>query len=97
MCSPFEGAPGIAREHPDEIHLLATDVVMFGMSGDEVADRVLELRPDMRLMYLSGYTEDALAEYGVLESGVPILQKPYTMRELVDTVESVLSASAGGA
>jgi FixJ family two-component response regulator len=70
-----------------------TDVVMPGMSGPEVVERVRALRPGIRVLYASGYTDDAIARYGVLAPGVLLLEKPFTMegvarkvREALDTV-----------
>jgi len=68
----------IAQEHNGHIHLLLTDVIMPGLSGREVAERVSSLRPDIKILYMSGYTDEAIARHGVLEAGIALLQKPFT-------------------
>jgi two-component system cell cycle sensor histidine kinase/response regulator CckA len=73
------------------VHLLLTDVIMPEMSGRKVRDRIAELHPDARILYMSGYTDDVIAQHGVLGEGVPFLQKPFTNYELVDKVRTVLN------
>jgi len=75
--------------HPDPIHLLITDVVMPGMSGRELARRLGDLRPGIKVLYLSGYTDDALVRHGI-ESGEPFLQKPFSRDALAMKVRDVL-------
>ena len=71
-----EQALRIFHEHGDEIHLVLTDMVMPGMNGSELGDHLLELRPDLKLMFMSGYTDEALHQTGALEPGMLFLQKP---------------------
>jgi two-component system, cell cycle sensor histidine kinase and response regulator CckA len=73
-----------------EIHLLLTDVIMPGMSGHELAKRLTVCFPKMRVLYMSGYTYNVIAEDGNLESGVAFLQKPFTPSVLADKVREVL-------
>ena len=76
----------------EQIHLLITDVVMPEMSGGELANRLTTLRPEMKALYMSGYTRDIIASQGVLEEDVILLEKPFTPATLVHTVREVLDA-----
>jgi DNA-binding NtrC family response regulator len=74
----------------EPIHLLLTDVVMPRMSGRELSDHLIFLYPEMKTLYMSGYTDDAIVQHGVLEEGVSYIQKPFTMEGLVKKVREVL-------
>jgi two-component system, cell cycle sensor histidine kinase and response regulator CckA len=78
------------ERHPGPIHLMVTDVVMPQMSGRELADRLTPLRPEMKIFYMSGYTEDALVRHGVADLSVAFLQKPFKPIELARRVHAVL-------
>jgi len=80
----------IAASHPGPIHLLLTDVVMPGLSGRQLSDQLARLRPDTKVLYTSGYTDDAVVRHGVLESGIAYLQKPFTVDGLARKVREVL-------
>jgi CheY-like chemotaxis protein len=89
-----EEALGVAALHEGAIDLLVTDVIMPGMSGAELARRLGPPRPQMKVLYASGYTADAIAHQGVLEDGTGFLQKPYTPGELETKVRAVLDGVA---
>jgi len=80
----------LAREHVGEIHLLMTDVVMPEMNGRDLAKNLLSLYPDLKRLFMSGYTADLIAHHGVLEDGVHFIQKPFSMKDLVAKVREVL-------
>src|ERR1051326_802936 len=85
-----EEAMRLCRERPGSIDLLLTDVVMPETSGKEVADRLTRLRPETRVLYMSGYTDDAIVHHGVLDSDVEFIQKPFTPVALARKVREVL-------
>nr|MBI3613345.1 PAS domain S-box protein [Nitrospirota bacterium] len=82
----------LCRRHAGPIHLLLTDVVMPQISGRELAERLASLRPDMRVLYMSGYTDDAIVRHGVQESDMAFVQKPFTSIQLLHKVRDVLDA-----
>jgi PAS domain S-box-containing protein len=85
-----QAALEIARAQAGEIPLLVTDLVMPGMTGRDLADALVAERPTMRVLYMSGYTDDAVVRHGVLEQGMPYLQKPFTPNALALKVRQVL-------
>ena len=82
----------IAVAHEAVIHLLLTDVIMPGMNGRELAQRISEIRPNVKVLYMSGYTENVIGHNGTLEPGVRLLQKPFNLRDLRTAVREVLDA-----
>ena len=82
----------LAEAHRGEIHLLLTDVVMPKMSGRELTEAIRPLRPGLRILYMSGYTDDDILRDGVLEGGIPFLQKPFTPEGLARKVREVLDS-----
>jgi len=84
-------AEEIARKFSDEIHLLLTDVVMPGIGGRELASRIMASRPHIRVLYMSGYTENVITSGGMLEEGLAFLQKPFSPAALVQKIREVLN------
>jgi len=84
----------MARRHPEQIHLLVTDVVMPGMNGRALAESLVATRPELRVLYMSGYTDDVIAHRGVLESGALVLEKPFTVQAFLARVRMALGERA---
>jgi PAS domain S-box-containing protein len=83
----------IAVAHEGMIHLLLTDVIMPGMNGRELAQRISEIRPNTKVLYMSGYTENVIGRNGTLDAGIRLLQKPFTLRDLNSRVREVLNSN----
>ena len=83
----------LAREHAGEIRLLVTDVVMPEMNGRDLAKSLLTLYPNLKRLFMSGYTADLIAHHGVLDEGVHFIQKPFSVPELAAKVRKVLEES----
>jgi CheY-like chemotaxis protein len=81
LCSSAEGS---------QIRIVLTDVVMPGMNGMDLRDRIRELRPEVRVLFMSGYTPNVIVKHGILEPGVHFIQKPFTIGELGKRMEEVL-------
>jgi two-component system cell cycle sensor histidine kinase/response regulator CckA len=95
----LEAADGAAaltlvRGYKSDIHVLVTDVIMPGMSGKDLADRIRDLRPALQVLFISGYTADVLARRGVLQDDVAYLPKPFSADSLVARVGELLSKPA---
>jgi PAS domain S-box-containing protein len=95
--SLLEAADGAAAlqicvAHRGPIHLLLTDVIMPGMNGRELAQRLAALRPEAKVIYMSGYTENAIGHNGTLDAGITLLQKPFTLQSLKEKIREVLDS-----
>lgn len=90
--SPEQGLT-ICKASANEIRLLVTDVVMPRMNGRQLAEQVLKIHPEMKVLYISGYTNNAIGHYGVLDPGLWFLPKPFTLSDLVEKVREVLDAT----
>jgi len=84
----------IAREHQGEIHLLITDAVMPEMNGRDLAKNVLSLYPEIKRLFMSGYTAEVIAHQGILDEGVAFIQKPFSVEEMVSKVRQVLQGGS---
>ena len=91
-ASEGEDALRLAARHQGTIDLVVTDVVMPRVGGRELAERLLVVRPETRVLYMSGYTDDSVVRHGILEGGVAYLQKPFSPEGLVRKVREVLDA-----
>jgi CheY-like chemotaxis protein len=80
----------LAEAHGAKIHLLITDVVMPEMNGRDLAARLQKLYPDLKVLFMSGYTANVIAHHGVLENGVHFIQKPFSRRDLAARVREAL-------
>ena len=93
-------APGeairLAREHAGDIHLLMTDVVMPEMNGRDLAENLLSIYPEIKRLFMSGYTANVIAHHGVLDEGVRFIQKPFSMNELAAKVREALGREERG-
>jgi len=84
----------VVSRYTDPIHLLLTDVVMPGLNGKALAEQLARTRPNLKIIYISGYIDEAIAHHGVLEPGIILLQKPFSPTELARKVRDVLDTLA---
>ncbi len=82
----------LAARHTGPIHLLMTDVVMPGISGRELAERVTQIRPGIKVLYMSGYTDQSVVRHGILQTDAVLLQKPFSLATLASKLSEMLSA-----
>jgi two-component system cell cycle sensor histidine kinase/response regulator CckA len=82
----------LARQYSGEVRLLLTDVVMPGLSGAALAEQLAEIQPALKVLFMSGYTNDAILHHGVLEPGISFLQKPFGPADLLRKVRTVLDS-----
>jgi len=85
----------LCERYSGPIHLLLSDVVLAQMSGRELVERLIPLRPEMRVLYMSGYSDEAIVHHGVLKPGTAFLQKPFTTESLMRKLREVLDAKKG--
>jgi CheY-like chemotaxis protein len=85
-------ALAIAESHQGDINMMLTDVVMPGMSGPDLAERIKPLRPGAAVVYMSGYTDDAIGQHGLLDAGTHFVQKPFTSQDLLIKCREVLGS-----
>ena len=83
-------AQSIAKEHPGPIDLLVSDMIMPEMNGRELSAKLQPLRPEMKVLFLSGYTSEIISNHGVIDEGIHFLQKPFSFEELTSKVREVL-------
>ncbi len=80
----------LAKDHPGDIHMLITDVVMPEMNGRELAEQLRAIRPNLKCLYMSGYTADVIAHRSILNEGVGFIQKPFLGDDFAGRVRQVL-------
>ena len=92
VLDAVDGPSALARasSHRGPVHLLLTDVVLPGLSGHELAEKLKPSRPELRVLFTSGYTDDAVVRRGVFNRGVAFMQKPFTPETLARKVREVL-------
>jgi CheY-like chemotaxis protein len=92
MAEDGEEALRLSAEHAEPIHLMLTDVVLPGISGPALADRLKVLRPGLKIVYTSGYTDDAVIRQGKLERGTAFVQKPASSSTLLRRIGELLNS-----
>jgi len=90
-----EDALRLAGEYSGQIHLLLSDVIMDGLPGPELAEKLLLSRPELKVVYMSGFADSSLAPDGVLKPGTVLVQKPFTIRMLSAKLREVLDHQSG--
>ncbi|MEJ2544030.1 MAG: PAS domain S-box protein [Calditrichaceae bacterium] len=80
----------IAKSNKKRIHILLTDVIMPGMSGKELSEKILEILPKIKVVFMSGYTDEAIVQHGVLDEEINFIQKPFTPQVLIKVIKKVL-------
>jgi YesN/AraC family two-component response regulator len=83
-------AINLLEKHDGPLHLLLTDVVMPGMNGKELFEKLITRYPDLKVLYMSGYTTNVIAHSGILNEGVKFIQKPFTVKGLMEKIRVVL-------
>ena len=83
----------LAKQHAEPIHLLLTDVIMPEMNGYELYQNLQDLKPDLKVLFMSGYPEDMIGEHGVLDENIPFINKPFSLESLIRKVREVLDGT----
>ncbi len=91
-----EAALALSQRHPGPVHLLLTDVVLPGITGRELADRLRGQHPALRVLYMSGYVDDMLGRRGIMDSHHALLPKPFTPQGLAERVRAILDQPSAG-
>jgi len=86
----FSEAQAACKKHQGPIHLLLTDMVLPGGTGRKLSEQIQEMRPETKVLFMSGYTSDSVLSHGVLDSGVHFLQKPFIPSQLAKKVRDIL-------
>jgi CheY-like chemotaxis protein len=81
------------EKNRDPIDLLITDVVMPALSGTDLRDQIQAMRPGLKVLFISGYAADIIAHHGILDSGVNLIRKPFSMSDLAKTVQNIIRCS----
>ena len=89
-----DAALSVCKEHEQPIHLLLADVTWPGMDGCKLAEALVQLYPEMKVLFMSGYTEAVIGHYGVLEGNIPFIQKPFAPEVLASKIREVLGNPA---
>jgi len=84
---------GIVKQNNGSIDLLMTDVIMPEMNGRDLSEKIIDLYPDIRLLFFSGYTANVIAHQGRLDDGVAFIQKPFSIGDLTEKVRQVSDAA----
>ena len=87
-------AQSLARQYPDRIDLLVSDVIMPVMNGKDLRDRLLTMKPEMKVLFLSGYTDDIISDQSVIEEGIHFLQKPFSFESLTGEIRKILDGDS---
>jgi two-component system, cell cycle sensor histidine kinase and response regulator CckA len=82
----------VLEQHQQPVDMMITDVVMPGISGRTLAERLREIRPETKVLYMSGYTDDVILKHGILAGGAPFLSKPFNASDLRRKVRQILDA-----
>jgi two-component system cell cycle sensor histidine kinase/response regulator CckA len=83
----------VLEHHDGPVDLLLTDVIMPEMNGKQLFERISNAYPDVRVLYMSGYTDNVIAHHGVMEAGIHFIQKPFSVRALVAKVQEALEST----